>query len=100
MNKEESGVRYISADEFDAIGVKGNSWASKYKSVLRGLKVGGVVILPCLPACWTANNLNSCSATTQVNNLLGSGNYKTKHVVKRGTPNSHIAVKKLRQENK
>lgn len=99
MNNEESGVRYISADEFDALGGKGGkgSWASKYKSVLRGLEVGRVVVLPCLPTCWTSST-RSCSASTQAGYILGSGNYKTKHLVKRGTPNNHIAVKKLHQE--
>ena len=100
MNKEGSGVRYISADEFDALGGKEGkgSWASRYTSVLRGLKVGGVVVLPCLPTCWTSST-RSCSASTQASYILGSGNYRTKHLVKRGTPNNHIAVKKLHQED-
>ena len=99
MNNEDSGVRYISADEFDSIGGQGGqgSWASKYKSVLRGLEVGGIVVLPCLPTCWTSS-AKSCSATTQASLILGTGNYKTKHLVKRGTANNQIAVKKLHQE--
>ena len=99
MNKEDSGVRYISADEFDALGGQGGqgSWASKYKSVLRGLKVGGIVVLPCISTCWTSST-QSCSATTQASSILGSGNYKTKHLEKRGTANNKIAVKKLHQE--
>jgi hypothetical protein len=101
MNREGPGVRYISADEFDAIKGKsgGRGWVSKYQSVLRGLKDGGVVVLPCLPGCWLRPT-QSCSAMGQASLLLGSGNYQSKHLVKRGTPNNHIAVKKLRQEER
>ena len=94
-------VTHISVDEFNALsgrgaaGRKGGSWASKYKLTLRRLKVGEAIVLPCIPSCsWS----RQFSAAAQVNLILGSGNYQTKHLEKRGTPDNHIAVMKLHEE--
>ena len=103
MNREGSGVKYISADEFDEIGVvrkKGEGWASKYQSVLLGLGADEAVVLPCMTSCWASRSRHSCSAATLINHILGAGNYSTRHLEKRGTPNNRIAVKKLRQEER
>ena len=92
---ENERTTYISAEEFNTIR-GGQSWASQYKLTLRRLKVGEAVVVPCIPSCaWS----KQCSAAAQVNLILGSGNYKTKHLAKRGTPDNHIAVMKLHEEN-
>jgi len=91
-------VKYISADEFDKIWFKrtGKGWRAKYEQVLKDLKVNKAVMLPCKEVCWTSPYRNTCSSTTYVHLILGTGNYQTKHLEKRGTPNNHIAVKKIR----
>ena len=93
---ENEKATHISAEEFDTIQADHPSWASKYKQTLQRLKVGEAVIVPCIPSCsWR----KQCSAGSQVGLILGSGNYKTKHLAKRGTPDNHIAVMKLHEEN-
>ena len=90
-------VKYISADEFDAMRmITGKGWRATYSQVLRDLKVDEAVVIPCGEKCWATPNRPSCSSTTHVNYILGAGNYKTKHLEKRGTPNNHIAAKRIR----
>ena len=96
---EDEEVRYISADKFDEIfshAGRGSGWRAAYKQVLKELKVNQAIIIPCPEGCWTSVNRNTCSSTTHVHFILGAGNYQTKHLEKRGTPNNHIAVKKIR----
>ncbi len=91
-------VQYISGDEFDKIWrtPNGRGWRATYSQVLRGLKVDEAIVLPCAKGCWTSPKLNTCSSTTHVGFILGAGKYHTKHLETRGTPNNHIAVKRIR----
>ena len=93
---ENERATHISAEEFDTIQADRPSWAAKYKQTLRRLNVGEAVVIPCMPSCsW----LKQCSAAAQINLILGAGNYRTKHIAKRGTPDYHLAVMKLHEEN-
>ena len=98
--EDNQEVQYISADAFDKIWRKptGKGWLATCSQVLRDLKVDEAIVLPCAEGCWTSPNMNTCSSTTHVNYILGAGNYHTKHLEKRGTPNNHIAVKRIRDE--
>ena len=93
---ENERATHISAEELDTIQADRPSWAAKYKQTLRRLNVGEAVVIPCMPSCsW----LKQCSAAAQINLILGAGNYRTKHLAKRGTPDNHLAVMKLHEEN-
>ena len=90
-------VKYISGDEFDEIWRKptGRGWRATYKQVVKDLKVDEAVIIPCAEGCWTSFKTNTCASTTHINYILGPGNYQTRHLETRGTPNNHIAVKRI-----
>ena len=93
-------VKYISGDEFDKIWrtPTGQGWRATYSLALRELEVDEAIVIPCWEPCWKAydKKRNTCSSNTHVNYILGAGNYRTKHLTKRGTPNNHIAVKRIR----
>jgi len=96
--EDNEAVRYISADKFDEISPyagRGRGWRAAYKQVVKDLKVNEAVIIPCPEVCWTSFKMKTCASTTHVHSILGAGNYKTKHLEKRGTPNNHIAVKRI-----
>ena len=95
--EDKGEVKYISGDEFDEIWRKptGRGWRATYKQVVKDLKVNEAVIIPCAEGCWTSFKTNTCASTTHINYILGRGNYQTKHLEKRGTPNNHIAVKRI-----
>ena len=97
--EDNQQVKYISGDEFDKIWrtPNGRGWRATYSQVLRDLKVDEAVVIPCRESCWKLymNNRNTCSSNTHINYILGAGNYHTKHLEKRGTPNNHIAAKRI-----
>jgi len=95
--EDNQQVKYISGDEFDKIRHKpvGRGWRATYKQVVEDLKVGQAIILPCAKGCWASANRNTCASTTHINYILGPGNYQTRHLETRGTPNNHIAVKRI-----